>query len=137
MAQVEAALDENPEKKIIAYVCHWCALGGVDMAGVGRLQYPSNARLIRVMCSARVSLKMMQHPLELGAAGVLVAGGEFPTCHYITGNYAAETRLKRARKKLAKAGHDPEKLFNVWCSAADGPKFAGMMRRMVRELELE
>jgi len=137
MAQVESALDENPEKKIIAYVCHWCALGGVDMAGVGRLQYPSNARLIRVMCSARVSLKMMQHPLDLGAAGVLVAGCEFPTCHYITGNYAAETRLKRARKKLAKAGHDPEKLFNVWCSAADGPKFAGMMRRMVRELELE
>jgi heterodisulfide reductase subunit A len=136
-AQVEAALENQPEKKIIAFVCHWCALGGVDMAGVSRLQYPSNARLIRVMCSARVSMKMMQRPLELGAAGVLVAGCEFPTCHYIEGNYAAEKRLKRARKKLAKAGYDPEKLWNVWCSAADGPKFASTMRNMAKELKLD
>jgi heterodisulfide reductase subunit A len=136
-AQVEAALEENPGKKIIAFVCHWCALGGVDMAGVSRLQYPSNARLIRVMCSARVSMKMMQRPFELGAAGVLVAGCEFPTCHYIKGNYAAETRLKKAKKKLANGGYDPEKLWNIWCSAADGPKFATTMRDMTAELGLQ
>ena len=135
-AQVAAALEEEAEKKIIAFVCHWCALGGVDMAGVSRLQYPSNARLIRVMCSARVSMKMMQRPFELGAAGVLVAGCEFPTCHYIEGNYAAEKRLKRAQKKLAKAGYDPEKLWNLWCSAADGPKFANTMRTMTKDLGL-
>jgi heterodisulfide reductase subunit A len=136
MAQVDAALEEDAAKKIIAYVCHWCALGGVDMAGVSRLQYPSNARLIRVMCSARVSQKMMQRPFELGAAGVLVAGCEFPTCHYITGNYAAEKRVNRTKKKIAKAGFDPEKLWNIWCSAADGPKFANTMRSMVKELDL-
>jgi heterodisulfide reductase subunit A len=135
-AQVEAALEEEADKKIIAFVCHWCALGGVDMAGVSRLQYPSNARLIRVMCSARVSMKMMQRPFDLGAAGVLVAGCEFPTCHYIEGNYAAEKRLKRAKRKLAKAGHDPEKLWNLWCSAADGPKFANTMRTMIKDLGL-
>jgi heterodisulfide reductase subunit A2 len=137
LAQIEAALEESPEKKIITFVCHWCALGGVDMAGVSRLQYPTNARLIRVMCSARVSIKMIQHAFELGAAGVLVAGCEFPTCHYISGNYAAETRLKRTKRILAKNGFDPEKLWNVWCSAADGPKFAATMRDMVRELGLE
>jgi heterodisulfide reductase subunit A len=137
LAQVDAALEENPGRKIIAFVCHWCALGGVDMAGVSRLQYPPNARLIRVMCSARVSIKMMQRAFEGGAAGVLVAGCEFPTCHYIQGNYAAETRVKRAKKKLAKAGFDPEKLWNIWCSAADGPKFANTMREMVKELKLE
>ena len=135
-AQVDAALEENPEKKIIAFVCHWCALGGVDMAGVSRLQYPPPARLIRVMCSARVSIKMMRRALEGGAAGVLVAGCEFPTCHYIQGNYAAEARIKRAKKKLAKAGFTPGKLWNIWCSAADGPKFAITMRTMVKELGL-
>jgi heterodisulfide reductase subunit A2 len=137
LAQVDAALEENPGQKIIAFVCHWCALGGVDMAGVSRLQYPANARLIRVMCSARVSLKMMRRAFEAGAAGVLVAGCEFPTCHYIQGNYAAEARLKRARKKWAKAGLDPEKLWSTWCSAADGPKFANTMRAMAKELKLE
>ncbi len=136
-AQVEAALEKDPGKKIIGFVCHWCALGGVDMAGVSRLQYPSNARLIRLMCSARVSMKMMQRAFDLGAAGVLVAGCEFPTCHYISGNYAAETRVKRTRRKLAEAGYDPAKLWNIWCSAADGPKFANTMREMVKELNLD
>ena len=137
LAQVEAALEEDPEKKIIGFVCHWCALGGVDMAGVSRLQYPPNARLIRVMCSARVAIKMIERAFELGASGVLVAGCEFPTCHYITGNYATETRLKRTKKKLTKKGYDPERLWSTWCSAADGPKFANVMRDMVKALDLE
>jgi heterodisulfide reductase subunit A len=135
-AQIDSALMEHPEEKIIGFVCHWCALGGVDMAGVSRLQYPANARLIRVMCSARVSMKMILRAFEQKAAGVLVAGCEFPTCHYITGNYAAEARVRRTKKKLARAGFDPEKLWNVWCSAADGPKFAKTMKDMVRELRI-
>ena len=134
LAQVEAALEENPDKKILGFVCHWCALGGVDMAGVSRLQYPTNARLIRVMCSARVPTKLIERAYELGAGGVLVAGCEFPTCHYITGNYACETRIKRARKKLVKKGYDADNLWLTWCSAADGPKFANVMRDMVRDL---
>jgi heterodisulfide reductase subunit A len=137
MAQVDAALEEEAGKKILGFVCHWCALGGVDMAGVSRLQYPPNARLIRVMCSARVPIRLIERAFEKGAAGVLVAGCEFPTCHYITGNYACETRVKRAKKVIAKKGFDPEKLWNVWCSAADGPKFANTMRDMVKDLKLQ
>ena len=109
-------------------------IGGVDMAGVSRLQYPTNARLIRVMCSARVPIRLVERAFEKGAAGVLVAGCEFPTCHYITGNYACEMRMKRAKKVISKKGYDPEKLWNIWCSAADGPKFANTMREMVKKL---
>jgi heterodisulfide reductase subunit A len=137
IAQIEAALMEAPEQKIVGFVCHWCALGGVDMAGVSRLQYPAHARLIRVMCSARISMKMIFRAFELGAGGVLVAGCEFPTCHYISGNYAAKSRVKRTKNKLAKMGHDPDKLWNIWCSAVDGPKFAGTMRDMVKQLNLD
>lgn len=136
LAQVEAALEEKPGEKILGFVCHWCALGGVDMAGVSRLQYPPNGRLIRVMCSARVPIKLIERAFELGAAGVLVVGCEFPTCHYITGNYACEARMNRAKKKLAQNGYDPDKLWVAWCSAADGPKFANTMREMVKQLGL-
>lgn len=137
LAQVEAALAEEPNRKILGFVCHWCALGGVDMAGVSRLQYPPNGRLIRVMCSARVPTKLVERAFELGAAGVLVVGCEFPTCHYITGNYACEARMEKAKKRLERKGYDPRKLWVGWCSAADGPKFAHMMRTMVKELGLE
>jgi len=134
LAQIGAALEERPEEKIIGFVCHWCALGGVDMAGVSRLQYPPNVRLIRVMCSARVANTFIERAFELKAAGVLVAGCEFPTCHYITGNYAAEKRIEKVKKRLARKGYDPGKLWDLWCSAADGPKFANAMRDMVKQL---
>ncbi|MCX5801916.1 MAG: FAD-dependent oxidoreductase, partial [Proteobacteria bacterium] len=136
LAQVEAALEEKPEEKIVAFVCHWCCLGAVDMAGVGRLQYPPNARLIRVMCSARVAAKHVFRAFELGAAGVFVGGCEFPTCHYIVGNYKAEKRMERVKKTLARKGYNPEKLWVDWLSAADGPKFANIMRNMVKQLNL-
>jgi heterodisulfide reductase subunit A len=136
LAQVEAALEEKPEEKIVAFVCHWCCLGAVDMAGVGRLQYPPNARLIRVMCSARVAAKHVFRAFELGAAGVFVGGCEFPTCHYIVGNYKAEKRMERVKKALARKGYNPEKLWVDWLSAADGPKFANIMRNMVKQLNL-
>jgi heterodisulfide reductase subunit A len=137
LAQIEAALEENPAQKIIGFVCHWCCLGGVDMAGVSRLQYPPHARLIRVMCAARVASKFVLRAFELGAAGVLVGGCEFPTCHYIVGNYKAEKRMERVRKTLAKKGYDPERLWVLWFSAADGPKFANTMREMVKQLGLK
>ncbi|MCX5810893.1 MAG: hydrogenase iron-sulfur subunit [Proteobacteria bacterium] len=136
LAMVEAALEENPSQKIIGFICHWCCHGAVDMAGVGRMQYPPNVRLIRVMCSARVSAKHVLRAFELGAAGVFVGGCEFPTCHYIVGNYKAEKRMDRVKKNMPKKGFDPEKLWVGWCSAADGPKFANIMRDMAKKLNL-
>lgn len=137
LAQIDAALEEKAQEKIIAFCCHWCALGAVDMAGVSRLQYPPNVRVIRVMCSARVAAKFVLRAFELGAAGVLVAGCEFPTCHYIVGNYKAEKRMERiVKKRLAQKGYDPDKLWTVWLSAADGPKFANTIRTMVGKLNL-
>ncbi|NVM25826.1 MAG: FAD-dependent oxidoreductase [Desulfobacterales bacterium] len=137
LAQIEAALEERPEEKIIGFVCHWCCLGAADMAGVSRLQYPPHGRLIRVMCSARVASQFVLSAFELGAAGVLVGGCEFPTCHYIVGNYKAENRMERVKKTLARKGYDPERLWVLWCSAADGPKFANTMREMVKRLNLK
>jgi heterodisulfide reductase subunit A len=90
------------------------------------------------MCAAGVAAKFVLRAFELGAAGVLVAGCEFPTCHYIVGNYKAQRRVERIiKKRLAQKGYDPDKLWTVWLSAADGPKFAATIRAMVEKLNLE
>lgn len=137
MAAVDAALEKDADKKIIAFVCHWCAHGAVDIAGVGRMDYPPNVRIVRVMCSARVAQRFVQHALDKGAAGVLVAGCEFPTCHYITGNYECKDRLEKLRKKLDKKGYDTSKIWEVWLSAAMGPKWVSTQKEMVKALGLE
>jgi heterodisulfide reductase subunit A len=136
MAQIEAALAERPEKKLLAFACHWCAMGAVDTAGVGRMQYPANVRVIRLMCSGRVDKEFLRKGFELGAGGILVAGCDFPTCHYITGNYKCEKRVEKVKAKLQRDGYDISKLRTVWLSAADGPKWVTTIKDIVEELGL-
>jgi len=80
MAQIDVALTEKPEKKILALCCNWCSYAAADLAGVSRFQYQPNVRIIRVMCSGRVDRKFIYRAFEKGAGMVLVAGCEFPTC---------------------------------------------------------
>ena len=62
------------QPKIIAFVCNWCAYGAADLAGVSRMQYPANVRLIRVMCSATISAHHILKAFQEGADGILVGG---------------------------------------------------------------
>jgi len=60
--------------KIVTFACNWCAYSAADLAGVSRMQYPPNMRIIRVMCSGRINPNFILKAFELGADGVLVAG---------------------------------------------------------------
>lgn len=62
----------NP--KIIVFACNWCAYSAADLAGVSRLQYPPNMRIIRVMCSGGVNSNYIFKALQMGADGIMVAG---------------------------------------------------------------
>jgi len=65
---------EDFEPKIVAFLCNWCAYAGADLAGVSRLQYPSNIRPVRVMCSGRVDPLFIVKAFKEGCDGILVAG---------------------------------------------------------------
>lgn len=69
---LDMAEEYNP--KIITFACNWCAYSAADLAGVSRLQYPPNMRIIRLMCSGRVNPNYILTAFQKGADGVLVAG---------------------------------------------------------------
>jgi len=135
MAQIDAALAEKPEEKILALCCNWCSYAAADLAGVSRFQYPLNVRIIRVMCSGRVDSDFIYRAFEKGAGMVLVAGCEFPTCHYISGNYACKKRIERVKKRLMSKGINPDRLQVAWISAAEGKRFANLINEMAEKLE--
>lgn len=62
------------EPRIIGFTCNWCTYAAADLAGISRMQYPPNIRLIRVMCSGMVHPKMVTDAFTLGADGVMVMG---------------------------------------------------------------
>ncbi|MFH1381602.1 MAG: CoB-CoM heterodisulfide reductase HdrA2 [Chloroflexota bacterium] len=128
LAQIETALAEEPEAKIISFLCNWCSYAGGDLAGVSRLQYPPNNRFIRTMCSGRVAGKFILRAFELGAPIVLVSGCHIGDCHYISANHWTKRRVERLWERMEKLGIRPERLQLEWISAAEGPRFAQIMR---------
>ncbi len=130
LAMIDAALDEEPEKKIISFLCNWCSYAGGDLAGVSRLQYPPNNRFIRTMCSGRVAEKFILHAFEKGAPIVLVSGCHINDCHYINANTWTKRRIEKLWEKMKKWGIRPERLQLEWISAAEGPRFAQIMRQL-------
>jgi F420-non-reducing hydrogenase iron-sulfur subunit len=60
--------------KIVAIVCNWCTYAGADLAGISRIQYPPNVRIIRVPCTGRINPFYIVKALQTGADGVLVSG---------------------------------------------------------------
>jgi F420-non-reducing hydrogenase iron-sulfur subunit len=118
------------EPRIVAFFCNWCTYTAADLAGVSRLKYAPNVRVIRLMCSGRVDPQFILDALAKGADGVLIGGCHPGDCHYVEGNYKMLRRFEMLRRMLAEMGIEPERVRLEWISAAEGEK----VKRVVNEL---
>ena len=126
--------DFNP--KIVAFCCNWCSYAGADLAGVSRVQYPPNLRIIRVMCSGRTKIEMLIKALHYGADGVLILGCHIGDCHYQTGNHIAKKRIVVIKRLLGYLGIDPRRVKLDWVSAAEGSRFAQIVTQFTEEMKM-
>jgi len=115
---------DNFEPKIVAFCCNWCSYAGADLAGTSRIQYSPNVRIIRVMCSGRVSPLFVLKAFSVGADGVLVIGCHPGDCHYIEGNYKTLRRIPLLKRMLKQFGIEEERVRLEWVSASEGARFA-------------
>ena len=120
----------NFEPKILGFLCNWCAYAGADLAGVSRFQYPSNIRVIRVMCSGRVDPVHIFDAFKQGIDGVAVLGCHPGDCHYLTGNYEAENKMMMTKKVLETIGMNQDRLYLDWVSAAEGKRFSEVISEL-------
>lgn len=129
-------MSEQPpyEPKIVAFLCKWCSSAGSDLAGVSRIQYPANATPITVACSGGVSPQYVLSAFRKGADGVLVSGCHVGDCHYLEGNLHARRKLYLIKELLEFSGVEPERFRMSWVSAAEGAKFAQVVREFVDDL---
>jgi len=98
------------EPNIVGFLCNWCSYAGADLAGVSRIQYPTNIRVIRVMCSGRVDPAVVLGLLTEGADGVMITGCHIGDCHYIDGNLHARRKYGLTRRLAVRAGLEPGRL---------------------------
>ena len=120
---------------IVAFLCNWCSYAGADLAGTSRIQYPSNVRVIRVMCSGRVNPLFVMNALQQGADGVLISGCHPGDCHYMTGNYYARRRFNLMRNFLEYLGVEPERVRMSWVSASEGAKWKEVIEEITEDIK--
>ena len=124
------------EPNIIAFCCNWCSYAGADLAGTSRAQYPTNIKIIRVMCSGMVHPNLVMDALTKGADGVLMCGCHPGDCHYQEGNLLAEKRATGIDLLLEDFGLEPERFRLEWVSASEGQKFVRVVTEMVEDLKM-
>jgi heterodisulfide reductase subunit A len=136
LAQIRAALEKDPEDKILAILCNWCSYAGADLAGTSRFEYPPSVRAIRVMCSGRVDRDFILEALRLGAGMVLVGACHLPyDCHYISGNYKMKARTDALKGMLTKLGMSEQRFRVEYVSAAEGIRYAEVIREIDADMK--
>jgi F420-non-reducing hydrogenase iron-sulfur subunit len=123
------------EPLIITFCCNWCSYAGADLAGVSRIQYPPNIRVIRVMCSGMVHPNLVIDALTKGADGVLVCGCHPGDCHYREGNLKAQARADAIKLMMQDFGIEEPRFRLEWVSASEAPRFAQVITEMVSEVK--
>ena len=122
------------QPRILAFLCNWCSYAGADLAGVSRIQYPPNIRVVRVPCSGRVNPIFILKALQNGFDGVLVSGCHPGDCHYISGNYVARRKFAVLKTLLDFIGLEPGRVRFSWVSAGEGEKFADVVTKVTEDI---
>jgi F420-non-reducing hydrogenase iron-sulfur subunit len=126
---------EEFEPNILGILCNWCTYAGADLAGTARTQYPTNVRVIRIMCTGRLDPAFVLKALSVGADGVLVSGCHIGDCHYLAGNFKSRRRVALLRKLIEEYGYDRERLRMTFISASEGAIWAEVVQDMVNTIK--
>jgi len=126
--------DASFQPRIVAFCCNFCAYAAADLAGSMRLDYPPNARVIRLPCSGKIEILYLLRAIEDGADGVMVMGCLDGDCHFMNGNFRAKKRVAAAKKLLEAVGIEPERVEMYNLSSAMASKFAEMISDMTEKV---
>ena len=127
--------EKSFEPKIVGFLCNWCSYAGADKAGTAQTPYPSNVRVIKVMCSGRIEPEFIMNAYKEGADGVLVLACHPGDCHYKEGNYRAAQRNRLLLRLLDQFGIERERCRFDYVSAGEGEKFVRVINEMVETIK--
>lgn len=128
-------MSEQWEPRILAIFCNWCTYTAADLAGVSRLKYAPNARVVRVMCSGRIDPQFVLTAFASGADGVLIGGCHPGDCHYVEGNYKTLRRVTLLKRMLEDLGIEPDRFRLEWISASEGDRVQKVVNDMVAKVK--
>jgi coenzyme F420-reducing hydrogenase delta subunit len=130
-------MSENPtmKPKLVAFCCKYCAYAAADLAGVLRMPYPPEIRILQIPCSGRIDVLEVLLAFEHGADAIMVAGCLEGDCHFQSGNIAARSRVERIKQIVEDVGIEPDRIEMFNMSSAMGKQFAEAASLMSERIE--
>ena len=140
LTQIDVALagvSPAAQLRVIALGCEWSCHTAAELAGVRKLSYPVEVRLIQVGCSARFDPIHILWALFNGADGIFLGACRPGDCHYVNGNSYAQQRINKLKEMLARSGFDPRRVCLEWITPDDPYEFVSKITgftKLVRTL---
>ena len=122
------------EPVIVGFTCNWWSYNAADTAGMARIKYAPNIRLIRLMCSGRLDPQFVLKALAEGADGVFISGCHPGDCHYIEQTTRRSAAMS-SEEDACQLGIEDSRVKLVWASAAEAAILAHEVNKMVAEVK--
>ena len=110
---VEIPEDDDNKLRILVLACENDAYPALDAAGINRLDYPVNVRVVPVRCLGSVNGVLIADAMSKGFDGVALMGcksGEDYQCHFIQGSELLGQRMENVRETLERLALEPERV---------------------------
>jgi len=116
------------------FACLKWGYSAADLAGVARMKYPPDVKIIKVRCTGRIGIKHILYAIKSGADGVMVVGWRPYECQFKVGNFKAQTHVDLANRILERRGFGNQRVNQYWLSGAEAEKLVKSVEDTVEKI---
>ena len=129
---------DEPPLRILGLVCENDAYPAIDVAGLNRLQFSADVRIIPVRCLGSVNVIWIKEALSKGMDGVFCLGckhGDDYQCHFVKGSELASIRMRKIGEALTSLALEVERVAQFEIAIDEYDKVPQIINDFVKVVE--
>ena len=128
----------EPPMRILGLVCENDAYPALDMAGLNRIGYSADVRIIPIRCLGSMNVIWIKDALSQGMDGVFLLGckhGDDYQCHFVKGSELASIRMKKIGEALQSLALENERVAQFDVAIDEYDKVPQIINEFVESIE--
>jgi quinone-modifying oxidoreductase subunit QmoB len=134
---VEVPPEEDEKPRVLVFMCENDAYPALDIAGLNRVQYDPNVRVIPLRCLGSMNIVWIADALSGGVDGVMLVGckyGDDYQCHFVRGSELANRRLENVKETLQRLQLESERIEVHQLAINEYGKLPGMIDSFMEKI---
>jgi quinone-modifying oxidoreductase, subunit QmoB len=134
---IQVPEEDEGKPRVLLFMCENDAYPALDLAGMNRVTYDPNVRVIPLRCLGSLNIVWIADALSRGIDGVMLMGckyGEDYQCHFAKGSEIANRRLENVKETLQRLQLEPERIEVSQISMDQYGKLPGMIDHFVERV---